>query len=648
MIVSRSLCRLLCLLLVPLCLAGLLPGVASAQSPRLDNVTLQLRWFHQFQFAGYYAAKAKGYYEEAGLNVRIVERDLRLNPVDEVLAGKADFGVTNSEILSHRLKGKPVVVLASIFQHSPLVLIVKDGSRVVTPHDLEGKRVLLSTKAPDVELLGMLLSERVPLSKVEIIDRFSTEGDYYDPSIDAVAAYMTNEPYYLQKLGVPFSVMYPATYGIDFYGDCLFTSQEQIERHPERVRRFREASLKGWTYAMSHPQEIIRLILSEYPTKKSYDHLVYEARQVRELMRPELVTVGHINPGRWKHMAEVFQEVGVAEGRASLDGFLYDPKQPVDGNMVYIHYWLGISAGAFALFALLMWLFNRKLQKEVALRTEDLSLKAAQLEKVNRQLTELDNVKSALLSSVSHELRTPLTAVLGFVKLIDKEFRKTFAPLVADSPELEKKHQRITKNLQVVSVEGERLTRLIGDVLDLSRIESGKEVWRDDTIDLGELARNAVAVVQEQFARKPDVRLVVDVPDTIPDLCADPDRLVQVLINLLNNAGKFTDKGEVRLALSISPAKELVITVSDTGVGVPASEVDDIFNMFHQVHRGDTLSTENRGAGLGLAICRGIVEHYGGTISLASQVGKGSTFTVVLPVSSEYGKTNCRWAEDDS
>lgn len=602
----------------------------------MDKVTLQLRWFHQFQFAGYYAAKAKGFYSEAGLDVDIVERDLKVAPIDAVLEGKADFGVTNSEVLVHRMQGKPLVALAAIFQHSPLVLLVPMGKDISTPHDLIGKRVLMSTKTMDVELLGMLQKEQVPLDKLVLMDRFSTKADYFNANIDAIAAYITNQPFYLKSEGIPYTVLYPSTYGIDFYGDCLFTTEEQVRNHPQRVKAFRQATLKGWQYAMDHPEEIVDLILSDYHTKKSREHLLYEAEAIRGIMVPNLVEIGHMNPGRWEHIAEVFTGLGIARLQEPLDGFIYNPdKAPDTETLHYILFSLGVVAAGLALGALFLAFFNRRLQIQVQRRTEALTAKAHELEEANLRLTELDRVKSALLSSVSHELRTPLTAVLGFAKLISKEFSTSFAPLVSDNPELERKRQRIAKNLNVIEVEGERLTRLISDVLDLSKIESGKATWRDRDIDLKELIRNSAAVVQELFAQKPGTTFVVNVQEDLPSIHADPDRIIQVLINLLNNAVKFTPQGIVELSAVVNGDGWVRLTVSDTGIGVAEEDIKDIFNMFHQVRRGDTIKLASEGAGLGLAISKEIVEHYGGSIMLESKVGEGSRFTVSLPVSAD-------------
>ncbi|WP_432736398.1 ABC transporter substrate-binding protein [Maridesulfovibrio sp. FT414] len=299
----------------------------SPASAKQDNVTLQLKWFHQFQFAGYYAALEKGFYTEEGLDVTIIERDLSFNPVDLVLEEKADFGVSNSAILLDYLQGKDVVLLASVFQHSPLVFLSKTPPLLHSPHDFKGKTVLMSTATQDIELISMLRKERIALSSLALIDRFATPEDYFDPEIDVIAAYLTNQPYYLEEKEVPYSIIYPSTYGIDFYGDTLFTSRKQVINNPERVRKFLRASLKGWAYALSHTEELIDIIINKFGSLKSKEHLRFEAAAIQKLVQPDLVKIGHINPKRWENICDYFHEDVNTLKKRDLSSFYFDPTE---------------------------------------------------------------------------------------------------------------------------------------------------------------------------------------------------------------------------------------------------------------------------------------------------------------------------------
>ena len=333
----------------------------------LEPVSIQLRWRHQFQFAGYYAAVEKGFYREAGLNVTLLEGGLGRNSIEEVVSGRVQYGVTNSEILLHRLNGKPLVVLAAIFQHSPLVLVARRSTGIISPQDLIGKRVKMTRNRRDVELHAMLAFEGVPLDRLAIFDSSPTRPeDFLDVNIQAVSAYLTNEPFYLEERGVPYNVINPINYGVDFYGDCLFTSEEELEKHPRRVKAFREATLRGWAYAMDHPEEIIAHIRDRYGSLKPEEHLLYEAKVMRELIVPELVELGHINPGRWDRIADIFMQLGWARDKERLKDFVYSPDPLNDMKRVRLAVTVSLVLVIVAgLIILALVAFNRRLQTEI-------------------------------------------------------------------------------------------------------------------------------------------------------------------------------------------------------------------------------------------------------------------------------------------
>jgi PAS domain S-box-containing protein len=277
-------------------------------------------------------------------------------------------------------------------------------------------------------------------------------------------------------------------------------------------------------------------------------------------------------------------------------------------------------------------ILNRHLRDAVRERTQRLAEKAEELEAANARLQELDRLKSGFLATVSHDLRTPLTSIMGFAKLINRDFGKFFVPFAAGHERLTAQAARIASNLAIIEHEGERLTRLVNDFLDLSKIESGRAQWRDAVVDAAEVVTAAVDAVSAAFAAKPDVRFSMELEEHLPPLFIDPDRLAQVLVNLLGNAVKFTDEGHVRLRACVA-GDVLRVEVADSGQGVPRDSLEKIFDKFHQAQLGDTVSEGQRrkGTGLGLAICRQIVEHYGGRIWAESELGRGSVFIMELP-----------------
>ena len=255
----------------------------------------------------------------------------------------------------------------------------------------------------------------------------------------------------------------------------------------------------------------------------------------------------------------------------------------------------------------------------------------AELEAANRRLLELDKLKSDFLSSVSHELRTPLTSIRGFATLIDREFSRSFMPLAGEDAGLQKKSRRIRDNLEILLKESARLTRLINDVLDLAKIEAGRTEWRDAPIRPEALLRDAVNAAHGMFESKPAVSLDLEIQERLPSFIGDADRMVQVIVNLLSNAAKFTERGNVTVKAFLNDDKQIQLEVRDTGAGFQPEEAEAIFDKFQQAKQGDTLADRPAGTGLGLAISREIVARHGGRIWATSEPGRGSVFFVTLP-----------------
>ncbi|AGX88203.1 response regulator [Candidatus Symbiobacter mobilis] len=269
---------------------------------------------------------------------------------------------------------------------------------------------------------------------------------------------------------------------------------------------------------------------------------------------------------------------------------------------------------------------------------------------------EVERMKNDFLSTVSHELRTPLTSVLGFTKVIRKKLTEVIFPqLSQDDAKTTRAVQQIVGNMEIIIAEGERLTVLINDVLDLSKMEAGKIEWKFQQVCIVDVLEHAIAATAAIFENK-GIPIVRDFTAGLPTVECDRDRIVQVLINLLSNAIKFTDKGAVTvhvrqgtaadllpadLADPANPAEPhpdlgadlgdfLLVSVSDTGVGIAEKDFRNVFEKFKQV--GDTLTDRPKGSGLGLPICRQIVEYHGGRIWVESCMGQGSTFAFALPL----------------
>ncbi|NQU55236.1 MAG: ABC transporter substrate-binding protein [Bacteroidetes bacterium] len=346
--------------------------VQGSDIEKSEKVSLHLKWMHAFQFAGYYAAAEKGYYAEEGLDVVMKEASTESKAIKAVLSGDANFGVSSSDILNYRLSGEPLVVLSVIFQHSPEIILSRKDNNIRKPSDLIGRRIMIDSDMEQATIIAMLTQEGLAVNDVTIIPHSWDLNDIIDRNVDAATGYITDQPNQMRLRGVDPFIINPIEYGIDFYGDCLFTTEEEIRQNPERVAAFRRASLKGWEYAMSNVEELIELILQMPGVGErgiTAEHLRYEAEQMQELIMPKLVEIGHINPGRWKHIADTYVGLGMLDSDYSLEGFIYETD--TEPNYWWM-YGLLIGITAINVFAFFVWGWYHQLRKIVDRRTHDL------------------------------------------------------------------------------------------------------------------------------------------------------------------------------------------------------------------------------------------------------------------------------------
>jgi signal transduction histidine kinase/ABC-type nitrate/sulfonate/bicarbonate transport system substrate-binding protein len=599
----------------------------------LETVTLQLKWYHQFQFAGYYAAIAKGYYEEAGLAVRFIEYQPDMDLVEPVVSGRVNFGIAGSEAVVSRMERRRVVVLAALFQHSPVIVMTLRNSGLTTPQDLIGKRLMWSNTI-EIGIPAMLRLEGIRLDQIQIQEASWNIDDLIDGRTDALSGYVTNQPFFFEQRGIPLNIIYPHRYGADFYGDCLITSETEINRDPRRVERFRQASLAGWRYAMQHPEELVDHILEQYGSRRTREHLLYEAAAMETLIVPDLVEIGHINPGRWETIAEQYQIHGVAPQTYSLEGFIYDPLR-IDSMILprrYIHL-LIVFAFMVLTGAGMLLFFNRRLSRVVGQRTAELSAanrsltqevderRRAESElRVAKEVAEAANVaKSQFLAAMSHELRTPLHGIIGFADVLEHQY---WGPLT-------ERQQEFVKD---ISDSGNHLLLLINDILDVAKIEAGK-------IELDRVPANLTDMIEDSlsFIRHQSDKTGIDIRLTIPEslrtvtVMADRRRFRQIMLNLLSNAVKYTpENGLIEVGID-QREKDFCVFVRDNGIGIRPEDQLRIFDGFYQVQNDEIAKTN--GTGLGLSIVKQLVALHGGVAWVDSGgPGAGSVFSFTLPI----------------
>lgn len=337
----------------------------TATDQGLESVTLQLKWKHQFQFAGYYAAIAQGFYREAGLVVTLREPEVGQETATAVLEGKAEFGVAASDLVLKADQGQPVVALAAILQHSPLVFVMRADTGGSSVHDLAGRPLMLEEHAE--ELIAYLLFEGISRDELELMPHTFSPEPLLNGEVAAMSGYATDEVYLLEQAGIDYLTFTPRSGGIDFYGDVLFTTAAEIEDHPERVEKFREASLRGWRYALDHVDEMVELIYAQYSQRHSREHLRFEAEAMRKLIMPDVVELGYQNPGRWRHIARTYQRLGLVGENVPVDAMIYAPDESPDLTRLYGA--LVIAVLVIGMLVAVIWRFvqlNRRVNEQAA------------------------------------------------------------------------------------------------------------------------------------------------------------------------------------------------------------------------------------------------------------------------------------------
>ncbi len=696
----------------------------------LEKVKLQLKWYHSFQFAGYYAAVEKGFYKDAGLDVELIEGKTNLDCSEMLLSEKADYVIAMPNMLLDFINGKPVVALAAIFQHNPFVLMTRSDSGLSSPHDLINKKVLMNVK-DNASMLVMFKKEGINLNKINIGEMNYDYSLLENKEVDAMIAYKTNEPFVFKEKGIETNIINPKNYGIDFYGDCLFTSKKKIDNNPEQVTAFHKASLKGWEYAMSHSDEIISLIKNKYKSKKSVNSLKFEASEMQSLIMPKFVKIGFMNKDRWEHIAEIYKEAGLIKGDYSLDGFIYNPQKKIsERNKQLLLLTSAVSLVIFVISIILV-IYNRKLKKSdkrltwfsniiseaifisekgicleanktaskmfgyehdeligifgadlfteeskiiveknmlenyslpydavavkkdgtefdveihgdffefngkkaritsvknISIRKEkerELKLTKKFLEEqiiyansMVEQTQKATEVKAQFLANMSHEIRTPLNGICGIIQLLEK------TALSEEQKEY----------LKTMDYSSERLLTLINDILDISKIEAGKMEVVKDGFNLADVINNMRAMFHSKLQENNITFEIKNNIDSKNCYLTDVNRLQQILINLINNAIKFTKDGEVTLEINEKKRdennSELHFSVIDNGIGISEKNQLKLFSDFVQA---DSSTTKKfGGTGLGLSISKKLTELLGGEISVSSKLGKGSVFSFFI------------------
>lgn len=346
----RHLCRLLLLLLL-------------STGSIAEDVSIHLKWYHKFQFAGYYAAEQQGYFADEGYNVKLIEGGPDRSHLHSLLNNQSAYSVLGTAALSSLAVNSPIVIVASIFQHAPEVLITLKSSNIQRISELKGHTLMLAPSGISGNIKAMLIDNGLKPGDYAKLDYNGDVNNLINGDVIAIYGYISNEPYLLEQLGHEVKLFHPQDSNINFYGDNLATTQKELEDNPERVAAIRRAVIRGWSYALKHPNEIIDHILerqTDNPTPFDRQHQENEAARTIELIAADHFPIGHSSPDRWATMFDIYNQINNTQALFK-ESSIYNELQQSSN---WTQYLLVLSALALGLITAL-YLWNRTLKSKL-------------------------------------------------------------------------------------------------------------------------------------------------------------------------------------------------------------------------------------------------------------------------------------------
>ena len=298
---------------------------AVANNTSLEKVSLQLHWKQQFEFAGYFIAKEKGFFKDVGIDVDILEYHNGINLTQSVISKEHTFAIGYSNTILDEINTNKIVLLSANFQSSPHVLVSLKSSNINSIKDFKNKKIMIDKEATQsAAFISMLQANGISFDDM-LIEKPSFKVEHLiDGTVDLASYFYTNETYSLDKKAVEYNMLDPKDYGFDFYSDILFTSKEELGKYPLLVENFRAASLKGWEYAFNHIDETVDIILQKYNSQnKTQGELLYEARALKELAYHDNIPFGTIQKEKIQRLIDIYTLLGLYKNNTNIDELIY-------------------------------------------------------------------------------------------------------------------------------------------------------------------------------------------------------------------------------------------------------------------------------------------------------------------------------------
>ena len=616
-------------------------------SKDLTKVTIQLSWFDQFQFAGYYMAKEQGFYKDAGLDVEIIPFSFGLNIPKMVNDGDVDFAIGRENLILEKAKYPKIIALAAIFQATPLVLLTTKDSGIDSFNKFENKK-LMRTKddGSEVSIKAMLASSKIDVKSIAQVEHSHNIYDLIDKKVDIISAYTSKAPYILQKEQIKYNIFYPKDYGFDMYSDFLITNIDKYNNDYNIVEKFKKASLKGWEYAYNNIEKSVDIIFEKYNTQNlSKEELIFEANELKKLSYLNISRLGDMKQEKVQRIYDLYNVMGYINNEFKIDNFIgYDKKSRLE-KWLYLkfeeHFGLSLLWKILLIIFIIIGIFvyrqyfiiklNKRLKNLVNIKTNRLKIMNKKLAIRIKKELDKHQEKDRILAQ-----QQKMVAMGQMIENIAHQWRQPLSVISTSASGL-----KLKKQLNIL--EDEELIKSIDKIVDTAK-------YLSDTIDdfryffkpqkdktKFSLAKNIEKSLSflEATLKENSIKVEFDYEDI--DIIAYETELIQVFINIINNSkDAFIEKKIEDRVIFISIKKfpnRILIEIKDNAGGVEEDILDKVFEPYF------TTKHQYNGTGIGLYMSNQIIKtHLNGDIFMKNCSfkyknieQKGVITTIVLP-----------------
>ena len=616
-------------------------------SKDLTKVTIQLSWFDQFQFAGYYMAKEQGFYKDAGLDVQILPFSLGMNIPKMVNDGDVDFAIGRENLILEKAKYPKIIALAAIFQATPLVLLTTKDSGIDSFNKFENKK-LMRTKddGSEVSLKAMLSASKIDLKSITQVEHSHNIYDLIEKRVDIISAYTSKAPYILQKEGIEYNIFYPTNYGFDMYSDFLITNIDKYNNDYNIVEKFKKASLKGWEYAYNNIEKSVDIIFEKYNTQNlSKEELIFEANELKKLSYLNISRLGDMKQEKVQRIYDLCNVMGYINNEFKIDNFIgYDKKSRLE-KWLYLkfeeHFGLSLLWKLILIIFIITAIFvyrqyfiiklNKRLKNLVNIKTNRLKIMNKKLAIRIKKELDKHQEKDRILAQ-----QQKMVSMGQMIENIAHQWRQPLSVISTSASGL-----KLKKQLNIL--EDEELIKSIDKIVDTAK-------YLSDTIDdfryffkpqkdktKFSLAKNIEKSLSflEATLKENSIKVEFDYEDI--DIIAYETELIQVFINIINNSkDAFIEKKIEDRVIFISIKKfpnRILIEIKDNAGGVEEDILDKVFEPYF------TTKHQYNGTGIGLYMSNQIIKtHLNGDIFMKNCSfkyknieQKGVITTIVLP-----------------